>query len=228
MSIAEGLSGIFEDPSLLSRVNIWSQTQKFQVAGKTNYAVINPNGHTFIGVYDSGNALYYGISPGLPAPPGTAAVGGYYGGLGIGGSVDDTSNQPIFGVLASNQSSNGIGNTAFTVYANGVIESFWVQLGAKPVASTPTIASGTVYQNTSSSYQTLYIPITYSPTSTAAATAAVALGTADPPAAAFTNSEPAGVAVGRVDTITLRVPPQWYYSVTVTNATIGTVTQIQE
>ena len=227
MSIAEGLNGIFEDPSLLSRVNIWSQTQKFQVAGKTNYAVINPNGHTFIGVYDSGNALYYGISPGLPAPPGTAAVGGYYGGLGIGGSVDDTSNQPIFGVLASNQSSNGIGNTAFTVYANGVIESFWVQLGAKPVASTPTIDSGTVYQNTTNSYQTIDIPV-YASTSGTAGTVAVAYGTSSTPSTIYTQYVSGSTSSTAQAVIHLRIPPQWYYEVTTSGVTLGTPTMVQE
>ena len=34
MSIAEGLSGIFEDPSLVSRANTWSQTQTFPGGGQ--------------------------------------------------------------------------------------------------------------------------------------------------------------------------------------------------
>lgn len=211
----------------LNAAHTWSATQRYQVPGKTNYAVINPNGHTFIGVYDSGNALYYGISPGLPTPSGMAAMGGYYGGLGIGGSVDDTSNQPIFGALASNQSGNGIGNTAFTVYANGIIQSFWVQLGAQPVASTPTIASGTVYQNTSNGYQTFDIPV-YASTSGTAGTVAVAYGTSSTPATNYTQEVSGSTSSTSVGVVHLRVPPQWYYSLTTTGATLGTVSQIQE
>lgn len=227
MTIAQGLSGIFNDPSLLNRANTWSQPQTYQQAGSANYAAINWKGHPSIGVYNPSNALFYGIFAGLPAPQGATGVGGYYAGVGVGGSTSGAG-QPIFGVLNSSQSSNGIGNTAFTVYDNNTIESFYVKLGGQPVASNPAVASGTVYQNTTNAYQTLYLPITYNPTSTAAATAAVALGTSSTPAVAFTNSEPAGLTTGRVDTITLRVPPQWYWSVTLANATVGTVTQTQE
>lgn len=193
MSIAEGLSGIFEDPSLVSRANTWEQEQQF-----TQQTVFQ-NPQTF---WTYGTNYFHF--------PQNSYLTFEFGDIG----------QLVFGYSSSSAQLQVVN------YANGA--SYPISVGVKPASSAPTIASGTVYQNTSSSYQTLYIPITYSPTSTAAATAAVALGTADPPAAAFTNSEPAGVAVGRVDTITLRVPPQWYYSVTVTNATIGTVTQIQE
>ena len=105
---------------------------------------------------------------------------------------------------------------------------FGIEVGLTPVASSPTIASGTIYQNTSASYQTLMIPITYNPTSTAAATCAVALGTSATPATFATETEPATLTAGRVRTFALRVPPQWYYSFTVTDATLGTPFLIQE
>ena len=214
-------------PPLLTLANTWTQMQKFELAGHANYSAINWNGKISLGIYNPSNNLFYGIFAGLPAPSGATGIGGYYNGMGVGGSSHGTGT-PIFGVLNSSQSSNGIGKTALTIYDNNVIESFYVALGAQPQAISGTMASGTVYQNTSNSYQTLYIPITYNPTSTASATAAVALGSSSSPSTIFTNSEPAGVTTGRVDTITLRVPPQFYYSVTVTNATIGTVNGTQE
>jgi hypothetical protein len=73
----------------------------------------------FFGMYSAGNARAYGISESLPAPTltggiNTSTLGGYYAGLGIGGGTNNAA-QPIFGVLTSTQSGNGIGNTAFTV-----------------------------------------------------------------------------------------------------------------
>lgn len=73
----------------------------------------------FFGLFDAGNNRGYGISRYLPAPQGTIAtstIGGYYAGLGIGGGTNQGQGQPIFGVLAKDQSSNGPGSTAFTVY----------------------------------------------------------------------------------------------------------------
>lgn len=121
---------------------------------------------------------------------------------------------------------NGTGSTAqpWVMGANAAN----VTVGATPASSTPTIASGTVYQNTTGRYLYLYIPVTYNPTASAAATAAFALGASSTPATIFTNSEPAGIAVGRVDTLTLSIPPGWYYSLTVANATIGTPTEVQQ
>jgi len=68
----------------------------------------------FFGIYDAGNSLYYGISTLLPGPAGTSSLGGYYSGLGIGGSSNGGSS-PIFGVLTSTQFGSGLGNVAFTI-----------------------------------------------------------------------------------------------------------------
>lgn len=86
-----------------------------------------------------------------------------------------------------------------------------------------TLVSGTIYQNGHGLPLTIYMPITYNPTAGSAATCAVALGTSSTPSAIFTNSFPAGITAldGAVNTITLRVPPNWYYSFTVSNATIN-------
>jgi len=70
---------------------------------------------SWFGIYEPLNSLYFGISTRLPSPSGTSTLGGYYKGLGIGGSTNNT-NQPIFGILNSGQSGNGLGSVAFTIY----------------------------------------------------------------------------------------------------------------
>lgn len=104
----------------------------------------------------------------------------------------------------------------------------FLSLGEPPVSSSPAISSGTVYQPSASRNTLFYIPVTYSPTTTAAATCVVALGASSSPPTIFTNSRPAGLtaADGEVDAVTLIVPFGWYFSITVTNATIGTATQV--
>ena len=87
------------------------------------------NSNPFLGIFDTGNNAYYGIATTLPAPTASdghtvVALGGYYNGLGVGGSTN-TGDNPIFGVLNSSQSGNGIGSTALTVYANNKIKDFY-------------------------------------------------------------------------------------------------------
>ena len=206
--------------------NTWTQTQKFQLAGSANYAAINWNDKASVGVYDFNHNLFYGIFTSLPAPGGATGIGGYYNGFGVAGSSDFTGT-PIFGVLNNNQSTSGIGKTAFTIYDNNVIESFYVQMGGQPTAISPTVASGTVYQNTTNSYQTLVIPV-YASTAGTAGSAAIALGISSTPAAWGTQYVSGSTSSSVPTLITLRIPPQWYYSVTVSGATIGTVNGVQE
>lgn len=99
---------------------------------------------------------------------------------------------------------------------------------ASPGVAAPAspLVSGTVYQNTTAYFIMVYQPVTYSPTSTAAATCAVALGATNAPATISTESQPAGVTAGTVRTFPLTVPPGWYYSFTVTNATLSDATLI--
>ena len=75
------------------------------------------------GIYDTGNSLYYGISQSLPSPSGTSTLGGYYKGLGVGGSTNNTAT-PIFGVLTSTQSGQGVGNTNFGVTDSKVVTTY--------------------------------------------------------------------------------------------------------
>ena len=181
MSIAEGLDGIFEDPSLVNRANTFSQNQ------------------TFINLYpmsffpSAGGGCYLSFGPEflawlLNGTPTIQFGGGDY---------------PI---------QNLINNV-------GILRT--------PVASNPTIVSGTTYQNNTYSYQTLYIPV-YASTAGTAGTAAVALGTSSTPATIFTQYVSGGTSSTSQEVITLHAPPQWYYSITLSGATLGTVTQTQE
>jgi len=77
----------------------------------------------WFGIYDTGGGKYYGISTNLPAPSGTATIGGYYSGMGVGGSTNNTG-IPSFGVLSSTQAGNGLGSTLFTVYDNKKVVTF--------------------------------------------------------------------------------------------------------
>jgi len=52
---------------------------------------------SWFGVYNTSTSKYYGISGQLPGPAGTITLGGYYAGVGVGGSSHDT-NTPIFAV----------------------------------------------------------------------------------------------------------------------------------
>jgi hypothetical protein len=130
--------------------------------------VYNPAADTkYFGIYDSANGKIYGIEESLPGSADVVGMGGYYNGLGIAGSSDSGGN-PIFGVLNSSQSANGIGNVAFTIYDNNKIVDFhntyndgsgkigigsttpYSQLVAQGNSTTPTIPVLTVASSTNS------------------------------------------------------------------------------
>ena len=103
----------------------------------------------------------------------------------------------------------------------------FIQLGVVPSASNPTIASGTVYQNTTNSYQTIDIPC-YASTAGTAGTVAVAYGTSSTPSTIYTQYVSGSTSSTAQSVIHLRVPPQWYYELTATGVTLGTPTMVQE
>lgn len=81
-------------------------------------------GHYFLW-YDATGSAYLGLAMALGANhtynghP-VIALGGYYNGWGVQGSTNGAG-QPIFGVLTSAQSGNGLGATAFTIYDNNTV-----------------------------------------------------------------------------------------------------------
>ena len=103
----------------------------------------------------------------------------------------------------------------------------WLQIGDTPTASNPTIASGTIYQNTTASYQTIDIPC-YASTAGTAGTVAVAYGSSSTPSTIYTQYVSGSTSSTAQAVIHLRVPPQWYYELTATGVTLGTATMVQE
>ena len=105
---------------------------------------------------------------------------------------------------------------------NGIV------VGQTPSASNPTITSATVYQNTTSSYQRLIVPV-YASTAGTAGTAAVALGTSSTPSTIATEyiSGSTSSTSQKVLESCATIPPGWYYSITLTGGSFGTITQIQ-
>ena len=102
-----------------------------------------------------------------------------------------------------------------------------VTTGTIPSTLSPTIASGTVYQNTTNSYQTLTLPF-YASTAGTAGTVTINMGTSSTPGTWTTVYVSGGTSSTATTNYTLRVPPQWYYEVVVSGATIGTVNGVQE
>ena len=102
-----------------------------------------------------------------------------------------------------------------------------ITVGSLPSTLTPAIASGTVYQNTSSSYQTLTLRF-YASTAGTAGTDTINMGTSSSPGTWTTVYVSGSTSSTACTNYTLRVPPQWYYEVVVSGATIGTVNGVQE
>ena len=117
--------------------------------------------------------------------------------------------------------------TVLGVDADGNIGSPYVKLGGKPTSITPTIASGTVYQNITYGYQTLTLPF-YASTAGTAGSVTINMSTSSTPGAWTTVYVSGSTSSTATTNYTLRVPPQWYYEVVVSGATIGTVNGVQE
>ncbi|MBX8640868.1 MAG: hypothetical protein KIS29_11085 [Thermoplasmata archaeon] len=94
-----------------------------------------------------------------------------------------------------------------------------------PSVSIPTNppVSGTAYQNTNPYDIRLKIPVTYSPTSSAAATLATGTSTSSTVTTSTKVSYPAGITTGIIETYEMVVKAGQYFKLVVTNATIGTV-----
>lgn len=96
-------------------------------------------------------------------------------------------------------------------------------VGTSPAAgASVAVTSCTAYQNTSGADAVVLLPVTYNPTSAAAATLAVGIGRTSAPTQTLTESIPAGAVVGSLRTGVYYVPANWYRLVTATNATLGT------
>ena len=200
----------------------------------------------------TGNAIdtYTGYGVNLSGSNNVSVLGGSITAGGLKAViVDNASNVLIDGVRMDTATQNGVllyqsgsGTTNNITICNcnitncnvawatqgtiGANIASWNNSGINPggLLTTPTNPplSGTVYQNTTGCILDIYLPVTYNPTSSAAATLVPALGNTSSPSALPTISVPAGATAGAIYTYHLRVPTGLYYSFTVTNATIGT------
>jgi hypothetical protein len=151
----------------------------------------------------------------------------------IGGQTFNNNNQKIAGYSVVNlQNFNGCVGTSTNNYVgtgtnmlNGTTMYFPQCLSSAPkVAVTFTPGSGTSYAWNGSGMLDLSCSVTFNPTSTAAATASLAIGPASPPTTVVdSQSEPAGLPwSGIIHTLHATVPPSWYYALTFSNASVST------
>ena len=198
--------------------NTWTQPQNFP----QQMSLING---AYIGQSVGGNGVWINLPENNDSGIGTGGNGGNPWIVGIGTDGNFVSNAKVGDVV--------IRNTAGRVLIGpGVVGGdggggFGYQLGVSAVASNPTIASGTIYQNTTASYQTIDIPC-YASTAGTAGTVAVAYGTSSTPSTIYTKYVSGSTSSTAQAVIHLRIPPQWYYEVTVSGVTLGTPSMIQE
>jgi hypothetical protein len=124
-------------------------------------------------------------------------------------------------VIANNVTATGITKLTDGYAQNDLIPPM-------PVPATPSLSanppvSGTTYQNTNGYTIRLKIPVTYSPTSSAAATLATGTSSSSTVTTSTKVSYPAGITTGIINTYEMVVQAGQYFELVVTNATIGTV-----
>ena len=172
----------------------------------------NLNGYVFHISGDSGEILYIGM-------------------LSIYAGANDSfyfdSGSAVNNITVNTVYMGGSGSIAFT--STTTIGSNFRFLNVYPTSKiTPTLAtnppvSGTAYQNTNPYDIRLKIPVTYSPTSSAAATLATGTSSSSTVTTSTKVSYPAGITTGIINTYEMVVPAGQYFELVVTNATIGTV-----
>ena len=158
----------------------------------------------------------------------SGALGAWYSGVGVQASVTAESNTAAFAVVSSddvkaiNITTAGNATLAGGLTANGI--ALAVTPSVATLATNPP-ASGTAYQWAGPGKLELSCPVTLNPTSSAAATAALNIGPTSTPSNQIDYaSRPAGLTAADGEIVTLRatIPAGWYWSVGITNATIGT------
>jgi hypothetical protein len=168
-------------------------------------ANLDPAGDEFV-VYGHGNFESSGVPP-----------------MSTTYNIQDP-NGNLRGIIYYNNDSNTGVDQAALINSGSYVQ---VKRTSGPVLAlntTVTLTSGTVYVNPYNVPVMIYVPITFNPTSTAAATVQISSGTGTGASSNYLvdDSEPAGITVGRIRTYPILVPAGWNIYVVVTNATIGT------
>lgn len=172
----------------------------------------------------------------MPAVSDAPAIGGFYAGLGIGG-ISHGTGDPLFGVLADNDSGagGGIGTTEFVVLDNGQVNTKNNTLdsgtGAASFSGVVALKAGTDTSNTATASSPSFTTATAKQLSTTqdvmlyiavktSASLTIAIGAAN---TTTTNIMPAQSAA--LGVITLRVPKGWWVKLTGTMANLQ-ITQV--
>ena len=141
--------------------------------------------------------------------------------------VDVINNPPSANILFTNVTLSNPKSYTFNLptSSSSVVFKFMnsPQLVTSPSISANPPVSGTAYQNTNPYDIRLKIPVTYSPTSSAAATLATGTSSSSTVTTSTKVSYPAGITTGIINTYEMVVPAGQYFELVVTNATIGTV-----
>jgi hypothetical protein len=128
-------------------------------------------------------------------------------------------------LIASDSYFSDVGSLVLTEGSN-FFANFYNCLGlpAPTISANPPV-SGTAYQNTNPYDIRLKIPVTYNPTTTAAATLATGISSTSTVTTTTKVSIPSGLtaADGQILTYDMVVPAGLYFELVATNATIGTV-----
>jgi len=139
--------------------------------------------------------------------------------------LQETSGTTATNVGTSGSANNGTYEGGVTLAQTpGIPPGLPVVVSNPPAPTTATLTSGTAWQNTAGADVVVTAPVTYSPTSTAAATLAVGVGATSTPTQSTWESVPAGAVAGSIRPVTVYVPASWYVLLTATNATLGTAT----
>ena len=172
------------------------------------------------------------VQSGSSTQPVNISIGGYAGTLGstITEVIDNPAAFPVYidfiGYWAYNGQSSSIplinDYSDVTLLNLSNLHLTNTTIPSASISTNPPV-SGTTYQNTNPYDIRLKIPMTYSPTSTAAATLATGISSTSTVTTSTKVSIPAGVTTGEILTYDIVVPQGWYFELVATNATIGTV-----
>lgn len=102
-----------------------------------------------------------------------------------------------------------------------------LDIGQIPAQSTLTVVSGTVYQNTTNRYLSIDVAV-YATTTGTAGTMAFARGASSTPSTIWTRMVSSATTSTSTDVQPIRIQPGFYWSLTLSGATFGTITQVEE